>query len=277
MPKKQSRAPSCNGTLCGYRDGTLPYKLDENGILDIDESTDDDNVNYKDVHNDALKKFRNQSCFFCEKCISNYVFLITEHDKKTAENKTQKSIRKAEHIAALATLKVVGDVDAFLNWSFSKCIESYHKQNKNYSDTGEIIYGKKKLFKKKFKIQFTEILLQTKQVVYLMMLELLVLFTDGDYYSGKQKSGTPKNGRELKLFIKNSNLPENIIVNFNHVIGAFNSLLNQFNKTAMREYKRIWITNATVCKKINDVDIVIPLPLTMDICMKIYLFLQRHR
>ena len=245
--------------------------------MGIDESTDDDHVNYKDVHNDALKKFRKQSCFFCEKCVHNYGLLISEHAINTKQNKETKSIRQAEHSAALDTLNDVGAVRALLNWSFSKCIESYHEQNKNYSDTGEIIYGKKKLFKKEFKIQFTEILLQTKQVVYLMMLELLVLFTDGDYYSGKQKSGTPKNGRELKLFIKNSNLPENSIVNFNHVIGAFNSLLNQFNKTAMREYKRIWITNATVCKKINDVDIVIPLPLTMDICMKIYLFLQRHR
>ena len=267
MPKTK-----CLGELCRcYRESALPL-LDEHGK--IRERRNDEHPNFSNI---ALTQFRISSVEtrkldFCEKCISNYGLLISEHAINTKQNKETKSIRQAEHSAALDTLNDVGAVRALLNWSFSKCIESYHEQNKNYSDTGEIIYGKKKLFKKEFKIQFTEILLQTKQVVYLMMLELLVLFTDGDYYSG-----TPKNGRELKLFIKNSNLPENSIVNFNHVIGAFNSLLNQFNKTAMREYKRIWITNATVCKKINDVDIVIPLPLTMDICMKIYLFLQRHR
>ena len=65
--------------------------------MGIDESTDDDHVNYKDVHNDALKKFRKQSCFFCEKCVHNYGLLISEHAENTAQNTTQTTTYKPKH------------------------------------------------------------------------------------------------------------------------------------------------------------------------------------
>ena len=91
MPKKQGRAPSCNGTLCGYnfQKGNLPYKLNVKGKLDIDKSTDDDHVNYNEVHNDALDMFHKQSCFFCKNCKNNYGLLISEHAKRTAQHTAQ--------------------------------------------------------------------------------------------------------------------------------------------------------------------------------------------
>jgi hypothetical protein len=104
MPKKQGRAPSCNGMFCGYyfREGSIPYKLIEDGILDIDESTDDDHENYKEGHNVALNKFRKSSdetrkLDFCEKCVNNYGLLISEHAKKPPQIKTFKPKNKKKN------------------------------------------------------------------------------------------------------------------------------------------------------------------------------------